>query len=119
MGGDRNGEPSEVLHLSDFPRPEVGPDEVLVSMRLSPVHPSDLHVIRARFGRQPTLPATGGSEGVGTIEAMGEAVHGLRVGTRVILLNVPGTWQELVVCPAARAIPVPDSVSDEDSAGDD
>jgi NADPH2:quinone reductase len=113
---ERNGEPSEVLQLRDLPRPEIGPDEVLVRMRLSPVHPSDLHVIRARFGRQPALPATGGSEGVGTIEAMGDAVRGPSVGTRVVLLNVPGTWQELVVCPAARAIPVPDSVSDEDAA---
>lgn len=113
---ERNGEPSEVLHLRDIPRPEIGPNEVQVRMRLSPVHPSDLHVIRARFGRQPALPATGGSEGVGTIERMGDAVRGLSVGARVVLLNIPGTWQELVVCPAARAIPVPDTVSDEDAA---
>jgi len=43
-------------------------------------------------------------------------VHGLSVGGRVVLLNVPGTWQEFVVCPAVHAIPVPDSVSDEDAA---
>jgi NADPH:quinone reductase-like Zn-dependent oxidoreductase len=113
---ERNGEPSEVLHLRELPRPQIGPEDVLIRMRLSPVHPSDLHVLRARFGRQPALPATGGSEGVGTIEAMGDAVRGLSVGTRVVLLNVPGTWQELLVCPAARAIPVPDGVSDEDAA---
>ena len=113
---ERNGEPSEVLQLRDIPRPEIGPDEVLVRMRLSPVHPSDLHVIRARFGRQPALPAIGGSEGVGTIEAVGDGVLGLSVGTRVVLLNVPETWQEFVVCSAVRAIPVPDNVSDEDAA---
>ena len=113
---ERNGEPSEVLQLRDVPRPEIGRDEVLVRMRLSPVHPSDLHVIRARFGRQPALPAIGGSEGVGTIEAVGDGVLGLSVGTRVVLLNVPETWQEFVVCSAVRAIPVPDNVSDEDAA---
>jgi NADPH2:quinone reductase len=113
---ERNGEPAEVLRLRDIPGPAIGPNDVLVRMRLSPVHPSDLHVLRARFGRKPALPATGGSEGVGTIEKIGDAVRGLNVGTRVILLNLPGTWQELVGCPAARAIPVPNKVSDEDAA---
>ena len=29
---------------------------------------------------------------------------------------VPGTWRELLVCPAERVVPVPDEVSDEDAA---
>ena len=113
---ERIGEPSEVLQLRDLPAADVGVDEVCVRMLLAPVHPSDLHTIRGRFGRQPPLPATAGSEGVGVIEKLGSRVRGLDIGTRVVLLNVPGTWQELLVCPAARAIPVPDGVSDEDAA---
>ena len=68
-------------------------------MLLAPVHPSDLHVIRGRFARQrqPELPASPGSEGV-------------------VLLDVPGTWREQVISPAARAIPVPAAISDEDAA---
>jgi hypothetical protein len=85
---DCNGEPSEVLSWRDLPDPKLGADEVFVRMRLAPVHPSDLHVIRARFRRQPALPASPGSEGVGVVEAVGADVRGVNVGARVVLLDV-------------------------------
>jgi NADPH:quinone reductase-like Zn-dependent oxidoreductase len=115
---EHNGEPSEVVHGRDFPEPTPGPAEVRVRMLLAPVHPSDLHVIRGRFARQrqPELPASPGSEGVGIIDAVGSDVPGTRVGDRVVLLDVPGTWREQVISPAARAIPVPAAISDEDAA---
>jgi NADPH2:quinone reductase len=113
---ERNGEPLDVVSWRELPSPELGPDEVLVRMRLSPVHPSNLHVIRGRFGRQPALPASPGSEGFGIVEAVGAGVSQRRVGDRVVLLDCPGTWREVVVCPAGRAVPVPDRVSDDDAA---
>jgi hypothetical protein len=63
----RTGEPSEVLSLQDIAQPTPGPGEVLVRIRFSPVHPTDLHVQRGRFGRQPELPASPGNECVGVI----------------------------------------------------
>ncbi|MDR5755028.1 MULTISPECIES: zinc-dependent alcohol dehydrogenase family protein [unclassified Caballeronia] len=115
---ERNGEPSEVVHWRDLPAPTPGPAEVRVAMLLVPVHPSDLHVIRGRFARQrqPELPASPGSEGVGIIDAVGSDVPRTRIGERVVLLNVPGTWREQVISPAERAIPVPAAISDEDAA---
>ncbi|NVH77285.1 zinc-dependent alcohol dehydrogenase family protein [Paraburkholderia sp. JPY432] len=115
---ERNGEPSEVVHWRDAADPTPGPDEVRVRMLLAPVHPSDLHVIRGRFARQrqPELPASPGSEGVGIIDAVGNDVPRTRIGERVVLLDVPGTWREQVISPADRAIPVPQAISDEDAA---
>ncbi|SOE87922.1 NADPH2:quinone reductase [Burkholderia sp. YR290] len=115
---ERNGEPSEVVRWRDVPEPTPAPAEVRVRMLLAPVHPSDLHVIRGRFARQrqPQLPATPGSEGVGIIDAVGSDVPRTRVGERVVLLDVPGTWREQVISPADRAIPVPAAISDEDAA---
>jgi NADPH2:quinone reductase len=115
---ERNGEPSEVVHWRDLPEPAPGPAEVRVRMLLAPVHPSDLHIIRGRFARhrQPELPASPGSEGVGIIDAVGSDVPRTRIGERVVLLDVPGTWREKVISPAARAIPVPAAISDEDAA---
>ncbi|MEX3937212.1 zinc-dependent alcohol dehydrogenase family protein [Paraburkholderia phymatum] len=115
---ERNGEPSEVVHRHDLPEPTPGPAEVRVRMLLAPVHPSDLHIIRGRFARQrqPELPASPGSEGVGIIDAVGSDVSSTRVGERVVLLDVPGTWREQVTSPADRAIPVPAASSDEDAA---
>jgi NADPH2:quinone reductase len=115
---EQNGEPSAVVQWCDLPEPTPGPTEVRVKILLAPVHPSDLHIIRGRFAaqRQPTLPASPGSEGVGIIDAVGSDVPASRIGERVVLLDVPGTWREQVVAPAERAIPVPEAVSDEDAA---
>lgn len=110
---ERNGEPADVLAIRDLPDPVPGPGELLVRVRLSPVNPSDLHVIRGRFGRQPVLPASPGLECVGVVQTLGPGTQGPISGTRVVLVDVPGTWRELLVCPAERVVPVPD---EEDAA---
>jgi len=113
---ERTGEPDDVLTVRELPTPEPGPGEILVRVRLSPVHPSDMHMMRGRFGRQPTLPASPGIECVGVVEGLGSGVAGPAPGTRVVLLNVWGSWRELIVCPAERVIPVPNDLLDEDAA---
>ncbi len=113
---ERTGNPDDVLAVRELPEPKPGPGEILVRVRLSPVHPSDMHIMRGRFGRQPTLPASPGIECVGVIEALGSGVAGPAPGTRVVLLNVWGSWRELIVSPAERVIPVPGDLSDEDAA---
>jgi NADPH:quinone reductase-like Zn-dependent oxidoreductase len=85
-------------------------------VRLSPVNPSDLHVIRGRFGRQPDLPASPGLECVGVVQTLGPGTQAPVPGTRVVLVDVPGSWRELMLCPAERVVPVPDEVSDENAA---
>jgi len=102
--------------MKDLPDPQPAPGEVLVRVQLSPVHPTDLHVMRGRFGRQPALPASPGVECVGIVEALGQGTTGPAIGTRVVLINVLGAWRERVVISAERVIPVPDRVSDEDAA---
>src|SRR6202034_380474 len=74
-----------------------------------------LNVIRGRLG-QVQLPASPGTECVGSVEALGAGVSGPAPGTRVVLLNVWGTWRDKIIAPAERVIPVPDNVSDEDAA---
>jgi NADPH:quinone reductase-like Zn-dependent oxidoreductase len=113
---NRIGEPADVVGLAELPDPVPQPGEVLVRIRLAPVNESDLHVIRGRFGRQPKLPASPGMEAVGDVEALGEGVSGPEIGTRVVLLNVGGTWRDKVVAAADRLIAVPDEVSDDDAA---
>src|SRR5215471_16933182 len=58
---ERTGDPNDVLAVRELPEPKPGPGEILVRVRLSPVHPSDMHIMRGRFGRQPTLPASPGA----------------------------------------------------------
>src|SRR5215472_19320201 len=92
------GEPSGVLKLAEIPTPHLAPGEALVRVLLSPIHPSDLHMVRGRYGYQPELPASPGIEGVGIVEAVGSGVQGPTVGTRVVFLTrgTPGANRSCV-----------------------
>lgn len=115
---ERWGDPEQVLQIRDVREPEPAKGEVRVRMIASPINPSDLLMIRGTYGRQPSLPATPGFEGVGVVEA-GSGLMARRVmGRRVAVVNNSGSgnWQEKVVIPAHQAIPVPSALSDEQAA---
>jgi NADPH:quinone reductase-like Zn-dependent oxidoreductase len=86
------GDPHEVLQLGEIPDPKPGKGEVLVRVVLSPINPSDLHMIRGRYGYQPELPASPGAEGVGVVERLGEGVETLAPGNRVMFLRTWNLW---------------------------
>src|SRR5262245_51489396 len=94
---ERVGEPADVLHLETRPRPEPAGGQVLVRVHAAPIHPSDLHIMRGRYGYSSPFPTVLGSEGVRVVEAVGPGVDTVSVGQRVITIFVTGTWQELIV----------------------
>jgi NADPH:quinone reductase-like Zn-dependent oxidoreductase len=113
---DTLGEPSEVLHLQIRPIPELGPDQVRIRVAAVPVHASDLHTIRGRYGFTPEFPTVPGIESVGVIDELGSGTDGLTVGQRVVTIGVTGTWQEYVIADAERVLPVPAGMSDSTAA---
>ncbi|HYE95180.1 MAG TPA: zinc-dependent alcohol dehydrogenase family protein [Rubricoccaceae bacterium] len=112
----RFGRPEEVLQLDDLPAPEPSPGQVRVRLTHRPINPADLLVVRGRYGTLPDLPAAGGAEGVGVVEALGEGVEGLAVGQRVVPLAAGPTWQEGLLARPDDLLPVPDGVPDESAA---
>jgi len=112
------GDPAQVLQVRDVPLPEPRWGEVRVRMIASPINPSDLMVVRGKYGRLPTLPATPGFEGVGVVEARGGGLLARRVmGRRVAVLNGKGgNWAEQVVIPARQAVPVGADLPDDQVA---
>src|SRR5246500_3400921 len=110
------GDPTSVLKLAEIPTPPLAPGEALVRVLLSPINPSDLHMVRGRYGYQPALPASPGAEGVGIVEAVGPGVQDPMVGTRVVFVHMWNTWREQIVCPVDRLVPVPDGLEDETAA---
>lgn len=107
------GEPDEVLTIREVELPTPAAGEVRVRMLASPVNPSDLLMVRGRYGVRPTLPATPGFEGCGMIDAVGPGwvrwLRGLRPGMPVATLNPRGgNWQEYVILSAQHVVPTGD-----------
>ncbi|MCL7380100.1 zinc-dependent alcohol dehydrogenase family protein [Streptomyces sp. 35G-GA-8] len=115
------GEPNDVLRLESRPVPTAEAGQALIRVKATPIHASDLHVLRGRYGFSPEFPTVGGyMECVGHIEALGPDTEGLKIGERVVAVTVPavpgppvaGTWQEYLVTDTRRLLPVPDHLSD-------
>lgn len=110
------GKPSEVLSVTNSPTPEPEDNKVRIKTILSSIHNHDLVTIKGEYGNKPKLPATGGSEAVGTIDELGKDVKGFKKGQRVVVSGVEGTWAEYFIAPAQRIIPIPDAIDDEMAA---
>ncbi len=110
------GAPAQVLALHDSPVPVPAAGQVLVRTRLAPIHNHDLLTVSGDYGYRPELPAIGGSEAVGVIEALGAGVAGVAVGQRVAVAGVHGSWAEYFLAPAAAVVPMPDAIPDEMAA---
>ena len=83
---------------------------------LAPIHNHDLWTVRGNYGYKPELPAIGGSEAVGFIDALGDRVTGFQLGQRVAVASVHGSWAEYFLAPVAALVPVPDAIPDEAAA---
>ncbi|WP_345784552.1 alcohol dehydrogenase catalytic domain-containing protein, partial [Stenotrophomonas sp.] len=68
---DTFGDPTVVLHGGDAATPQPGKGEVRIRTVLAPIHNHDLWTVRGQYGYKPTLPAIGGSEATGVIDALG------------------------------------------------
>jgi NADPH2:quinone reductase len=110
------GDPADVLTPTETTIPEPGPGQARVRMTLSPIHNHDLWTVRGQYGYKPALPAIGGSEAVGVVEALGDGVEGVAVGQRVTTASARGAWAEYFVVPAHNLLPVPDAVDDATAA---
>ncbi|MBN9102518.1 MAG: quinone oxidoreductase [Pseudonocardia sp.] len=105
----------DVLTPVDIPEPEAGPGELLVEVAAAGVNYIDTY---QREGIYPmSLPYVPGLEGAGRVLAVGPDVTEFAVGDRVAWSETLGTYAERVAVPAAKAVPVPDGVSDEAAVG--
>jgi NADPH2:quinone reductase len=96
----------EVLVHADHPDPEPGPGQVVVDTAAAGVNFIDIYR-RSGVYRQP-VPYVPGSEGAGTVVAVGEGVTDVAVGDRVAWHDAAGSYAERVVVDAAMTVPVPD-----------
>lgn len=104
----------DVLRVAELADPRPGPGEIAVRVAAAGVNFIDVYQRSGVY--RDALPFVAGVEGAGTVAAIGPGVTGLAVGERVGWVNLPGSYAELIVIPAARAVRLPASVSDRQAA---
>ncbi len=117
---DRFGGP-ETIRFDSVPVPKVGPDEVLIHIESAGVgvwDPFEREGGFARmFGREPEFPYVLGTEGAGTVAAVGRRVRRFKPGDRVYaaFLSNPkgGFYAEYTAMPADNVSPIPQKLTTE------
>jgi len=104
----------EVMRLEELPTPNPGQGQALVKVEAIGVNFVDIYN-RSGLYKNP-LPFTPGSEGAGTVEAVGPGVTEVKVGDRVGWAQVGGSYATHVVAPAQKLILIPEGVNWRDAA---
>ncbi|MGA9275781.1 L-threonine 3-dehydrogenase [Ilumatobacter sp.] len=133
------------LEMRDVPRPDVGPNDVLIAVTHAAICGTDLHIHDwdAWASENVVTPVVVGHEFVGTVAEIGGQVTNVDVGSRVageghivcgrcrncraghrhlcnatvgVGIHRDGGFAEYVSIPATNVYPVPDSVPDEIAA---
>jgi NADPH2:quinone reductase len=108
---------SDVVELTDLPKPSPGEGQALVEMHAFGVG------IHDRYFIPPTgpFPYVIGIEGAGVVAELGGGVDNVGVGDRVIVSTnmrpEGGTWGECAVVPAGGLSPMPDAMDFATAAG--
>jgi NADPH2:quinone reductase len=97
----------DVLQVVDVEPRQPGAGQLLISVAAAGVNFIDTYQRSGLY--QVSLPFTPGAEGAGRVVAVGDDVEGFSVGDAVAWGDVPGSYAEQVIAPAARVVPVPES----------
>ena len=101
-----NGGP-EVMKWEDVPTPEPGPGEALIHQHAVGLNYIDVY-FRTGLYKAPGMPLIIGSEGAGTVTAVGAGVTVVQPGDRVAYAGPMGGYSTDRVLPADRLVKLPD-----------
>lgn len=108
----------EVLKLEEIPTPKPAAGQALVRIRAAGVNPYDTYMRTGTYAIKPSLPYTPGSDGAGTVEAVGEGVKRVKVGDRVYTARtVSGAYAEYALALEDQVYPLPAKISFAQGAG--
>jgi len=93
------------MELVDLPTPSPGPHQALVRLAVSGVNFIDVYHRSGAY--KVDRPISLGSEGVGTVEAVGPDVADVAPGDRVAYAMVRGSYAEYAVVPADKLVKIP------------
>jgi NADPH:quinone reductase-like Zn-dependent oxidoreductase len=116
-------EPADVLRLEQIDRPQIGEDDVLVSVHAASVHIGDWHVMTGLpyllrvvgFGFRAPKVRVRGMDVAGTVETVGTNVSKFRAGDEVYG-TCNGSFAEYVSTPQDTLAPKPGNLTFEEAA---
>lgn len=107
----------EVMQLEEVPDPQVEAGQVVVQVAAGGVNPVDAYIRSGLYPRRPALPYTPGTDGAGTVKAVGEGVRRFHVGDRVYLAGtLSGAYAELALCDQSQVQLLPPAISFQQGA---
>ncbi len=102
----------EVMRLEDVPELSPGRGEVVVNIAAAGVNPVETYIRSGMYARKPPLPYTPGSDGGGTVAAVGASVTRFKSGDRVYTAgSLSGTYAQQALCTETQVHPLPEKVS--------
>jgi NADPH2:quinone reductase len=93
------------MRLTDVPLPEPGPKQARVIIAASGVNFIDVYYRTGLYKAE--LPVALGSEGAGTVDAIGPEVTEVTPGDRVAYTMARGSYAEYAIVPAATLVKIP------------
>lgn len=110
----------DVLEVVEMPTPEPQPGEVLVRVHAAGINFFEVLMRADRYAVTPQLPMMPGVEVAGVVEATGQGVDPVLLGTRVAAplfasQRPHGGYAEQVTISADLVVPLPDAVSFEEA----
>ncbi|MDO9235840.1 MAG: NADPH:quinone oxidoreductase family protein [Aquabacterium sp.] len=106
----------DALTWQESPTPEPGKGEVRIAIKAASLNFPDLLIVQGKYQMRPPLPFVPGAEFAGVVEAVGEGVKHLSVGTQVAGFAGTGGFGTHTVAAAAMLMPLPPVFSFEDAA---
>ena len=106
----------ESLRWLERPTPVPQAGEVRVRIHAASLNFPDLLIVHGKYQTKPPLPFVPGSEYCGTVEAVGEGVTHLQVGSRVAVLGSTGGFATHACVNAQLVMPLPTKMIMEDAA---
>jgi len=99
--------PIDQLEFREIPDPVPGDGEVVIDVAYSSINYPDALIVQGLYQVKPELPFTPGHECSGIVSAVGAGVGNCKVGDRVYVSSLIGSFAEKLKISAARCRIVP------------
>ena len=109
--------PVEELQYKDVEDPKANAGEVVIDVSAIGVNYPDGLLVQGLYQMKPPFPFIPGNEVAGVVSEVGEGVKHLKLGQRVIGLGMLNGYAEKIALNAQMAMPIPDSIPDDEAAG--